>query len=64
MTTRTLKSLPVSEQTMLRVVTEFYAEYGAEALGYGRNEIAKKFGVSLSTVDALKAWHTMRTVRE
>jgi hypothetical protein len=61
MTTRkTLRSLPAHEQTMLRLVTEFYAEYGADATGFGRNEIAAKFGVSTATVDALKAWHTMR----
>jgi hypothetical protein len=45
---------------MLRLITEFYAEYGADATGFGRNEIAAKFGVSTATVDALKAWHTMR----
>jgi hypothetical protein len=56
---RTLRQLPESEQQMLRVLAEVYAELGAEVTGYGRTELSKKFGVSPVVVDALKAWHTM-----
>lgn len=62
-TVRTIRQLPEAEQNMLRVVAELYARYGAEIVGYTREEIASKFGVSLPVVDALRAWHTINTHR-
>jgi hypothetical protein len=48
---------------MLRALAEFYAEYGSEIVGYSRTDLAKRFGVSPVTIDALKAWHTMNNKR-
>jgi hypothetical protein len=62
-THRTLRSLSETDQNMLRALAEFYAEYGSEIVGYSRTDLAKRFGVSPVTIDALKAWHTMNNKR-